>query len=87
VYLLSSGDRYKIGITTNVDRRLKQLRTQQPPFPIDLIHSVSSSEYQEAERDLHERFSEVRVHGEWFALTDELVSHVVVSMNEWADGE
>lgn len=83
VYLLQSGGRFKIGITSHIQRRLKQLRSQQPPFPIELVHFVLCPDPRLAERALHERFSEARVHGEWFDLSDEKVRNVIRSMHEW----
>lgn len=73
VYLLKSGDRYKIGYAVNVENRLSQLRTGSP-YPIELIHAFPAD--REEERRLHKWYAEYRRHGEWFELPDKIVGEI-----------
>lgn len=77
IYLVSAkgANRYKIGLTTNIERRFKRLE-QQAPFPLVLIHFFATSDCLTSESALHQRFASSRVHGEWFELTDEDVKEI-----------
>lgn len=72
LYMFKSGeDRYKIGVTTDVDRRLKELNNR--PYPVEL-YAVSEAPFYnafEAERTMHEIHEDCRINGEWFKLSDE----------------
>ncbi|RKD69002.1 GIY-YIG nuclease family protein [Rhizobium sp. WW_1] len=66
VYFLAADDAslIKIGSTENVDRRISALR-RGSPVPVSLIGVIDGGAKKELE--LHERFAEHRVHGEWFS--------------------
>ena len=67
VYLLQCGPFYKIGKAVDVNKRVKDLRTQ-PPFDIELLHVIHTLDMRKRERQLHQRFADKRVKGEWFKL-------------------
>lgn len=83
VYLLKCADRYKIGIATDLERRLNQLNGQQAAYPVQVVHHVSGPNYYAFEQELHKRYDWDRVHGEWFAFDADTVAAVIESMNEW----
>lgn len=64
VYFIRFRDAVKIGLTTDVPRRLKEL-------PWDEVLAVVPGSRQ-IEGDWHARFAGQRITGEWFTLTDEL---------------
>lgn len=72
LYMFKSGeDRYKIGVATDVDRRLKELNNR--PYQVEL-YAVSEAPFYnafEAERTMHEIHEDRRIDGEWFKLSDE----------------
>lgn len=77
VYLLNSGIYYKIGKTKNLPSRMESLAIGViAPFDIKLIHHFKTNDYSGDEKMLHNMFSEKRVNGEWFILTDEDVSYI-----------
>lgn len=84
VYLIKAGDRYKIGVARDVLRRMAQLNAGQSPFPIVLIHCASGWDYKEQENRLHQKYSEYRVHGEWFEFDDRAVTSVITELDAWA---
>ena len=73
VYLLKSGEFYKIGASSNVSARIKQL-TAIPPFGVSLVCTIKTNDMYQLERQLHEQFASKRVSGEWFELTDQDVA-------------
>lgn len=63
-------NRYKIGLTNNLDRRMKELNGKQSPFENRLQWSIEVSDMRSAEKDLHDRFNARRVNGEWFQFSE-----------------
>lgn len=57
---------FKIGITTDEEKRLKQLRTGNPNFWYLFIFEIDNALITELE--LHTLFENKRIKGEWFAL-------------------
>ena len=71
VYFVRNGDLFKIGITENMLRRLRELA------PDELLNVVRCSNFQEVERELHRRFKDVRLpQTEYFRLSDQQVQEV-----------
>ncbi len=67
VYLFKCNDRYKIGVSKDVNRRLKDLNGR--PYEISLITKSKfiDNPYIE-ENKLHKEYQEFRLGGEWFNL-------------------
>jgi len=73
VYLLKSGRFYKIGKAIVFDRRIKQIKLQQPE-PVEVVHKVYTHNLDQAECQWHNRFASKRKNGEWFELSEEDVA-------------
>lgn len=69
VYLLESGGVYKIGVTKNLNRRVKQISPKMP-YPVNLIHSIKTNDRYKLEGWLHNIFRSKRLEGEWFQLSE-----------------
>lgn len=69
LYVVRSGDYFKIGRTSNLTRRLAALR-RQFPNEMSVIYTQCVADMVQSERTLHTIFGERRIHGEWFELTD-----------------
>lgn len=70
IYVIAFSGYHKIGRAQNVERRIKSLLpTKFPEAPI-LKLSVAVDDSFTAERALHYKYSEQRVRGEWFNITD-----------------
>lgn len=70
----STGGPIKIGLTTDVNRRLKELQMC-CPIPLQIIHVIPGGD-QKLEKQLHKSFSLHRLHGEWFDATGDLLKFI-----------
>ena len=70
VYLLRGNDQHKIGRTKHVDDRMKQI-SQKLPFEIELVHAIETDDTETLEAQLHDRFADRRLKGEWFDLSEQ----------------
>ena len=64
VYLFGCADKYKIGYSNDVERRLKQLDTR--PFKLMNLYSYYSIRAFQIEQAIHNRLSDYKVEGEWY---------------------
>ncbi len=67
---------YKIGITTDPKRRLKEFDATKLPFEVYFEALIATQDMHGVERGLHQRYAACRVRGEWFALTPEDVEYI-----------
>lgn len=57
---------YKIGVTNNLDKRIKNIRTGNP-YKVEYIYTEINKEAYKIEKWLHSQFSINRLEGEWFS--------------------
>lgn len=77
VYFAGCGGRVKIGWSSRVGSRLADLQTGNPE-PIRLLGVLPGGRLKE--RQLHEKFADVRLSGEWFTLTPDLIAYISESV-------
>lgn len=76
VYLLQSPtSAYKIGRTADPDDRMATFSVKLP-FEVEYEHLIETSNMYQLESELHARFADRRVNGEWFDLTNEDVAYI-----------
>jgi len=70
IYVVQCDRFCKIGKTNNVKNRFAQIQSSMP-FLLKLVHQSQHNDIVQAERHIHGAFSDKRVRGEWFDLTEE----------------
>jgi hypothetical protein len=73
VYVVRAGGAIKIGVTSNVERRLRTLATGSA-LPLELLGTLLGGRC--LERKLHERFKRFHLRREWFKADDALLSAI-----------
>lgn len=75
VYFAQDGDGgpIKIGVSGQVEERMRSLQ-RATPRPLRLLATIPGSHRDE--RDLHKRFAELRIHGEWFKAEAPLLEFI-----------
>lgn len=73
VYFIRCQDRVKIGFSKDPRRRLTKINAD-APYPCDLIGAADAALH--PEREIHQRFAALRVHSEWFSLSDEIARFI-----------
>ncbi|NER97848.1 MAG: GIY-YIG nuclease family protein [Symploca sp. SIO1B1] len=79
IYLIHAQetDRYKIGLTTrSVEARFAELNSSQSPYPLEIIDWFETDNVTDDEEYLHEKFTDYRVHGEWFTFDTKTLKQV-----------
>lgn len=66
--------RIKIGFTRG--NPYSRLDTLQTGSPTQLTMIAMHSDDMETERDLHAKFADYRLHGEWFLMSEEIFAHL-----------
>jgi hypothetical protein len=81
VYLIQAGDmyRFKIGCASDTSRRLSELQTSSP-VPLCLLGSKKALDMYEEEKRWHELFHATRKIGEWFDLTHDQLSKIIIDL-------
>ena len=78
IYLFKCADKYKVGYSKNVRRRLKELDKR--PFPLEVISEIKNDNAFEIEQTIHILLREFKIQGEWYDFES------FVPTEEWFKG-
>ncbi len=67
IYFISNGTYCKIGIATNLKRRISDLQVGNTS-QLTLLYSFQTSDYDNIEKQLHKLFKPFKVSGEWYDI-------------------
>lgn len=71
VYILKCENRYKVGYSKDVNKRIKQLDTR--PFKLELIYKQYSECAYSIEQHIHRQLHAFRVENEWYDIEESLL--------------
>lgn len=81
VYIIECGGKYKIGITKDINRRIKELNNR--PFSCKVLYLSKNSEYAyEVEQHVHYELAESRINGEWYKLHPKMIDFLKEEIEE-----
>lgn len=88
VYFVRAGDFIKIGMATNVWRRVQGSTTWNPhePIPMGWLHTPYEESAYTLERKLHQIYAQYRHRGEWFHAHPTLVHFIETRSLPWPEG-
>lgn len=66
LYIIKSGDLYKIGYSSSFSKRIKNYKVHNPDLKILLV--IKTSDAFDLEQTLHTKYKDKRIKGEWFNL-------------------
>ena len=67
VYFITDGTYTKIGVSNNVNHRLSILQVANP-LELSIVKTIESNTPYKLEAELHEKYKEYSIRGEWFKL-------------------
>ncbi len=73
VYFVSQGNKVKIGFTNNIKQRMKNIKTSSP-LSLKLLGTIDGD--RNVEKELHLKFHQYRLSGEWFLWSDEIKDYI-----------
>ncbi len=82
VYLIRNKDLYKIGITQNLEQRMKALK------PDEILSTMQAENYEDLEKQLHKKYSDVRIpQTEYFRLSFSQATECKEFLDSYSAGE
>jgi hypothetical protein len=80
IYVLGFAQYIKIGWTSNLERRLRDIEQGLPEVPT-LLGTLAGT--RRVERSLHIKFEEYRIRGEWFRREGRLAEWIDLGPDRW----
>jgi hypothetical protein len=77
VYFIKTGDAIKVGIASDVNRRVVEIQVGNP-HKIELLHTISTSEgnARKIESQIHILFRKTNLNGEWFQANQFMIDFI-----------
>lgn len=81
VYIIQSSNYFKVGVSKNVQNRLKTFQSTLMPYDFNLIATVKDEDCYALESAIHTELKEFRVAGEWFLITEDKLMGIIRDYN------
>ena len=81
LYVIQSGDYFKVGITNDLEKRLNQIKTSSP-FESRIAYSILVDNAERLEKDTHAKLEEYRTRGEWFEIDLETILKAISEVSK-----
>jgi predicted small secreted protein len=87
IYLIkeSENNYYKVGVSGNINQRIKQLQTGSAGT-IELIEKYPSKYSHKIEKALHRKYQQYNVKGEWFNLPESMLNDFIKDCEMYNNG-
>jgi predicted small secreted protein len=87
IYLIkeSENNYYKVGVSSNITQRIKQLQTGFAGT-IELIEKYPSEYSHKIEKSLHRKYNQYNIKGEWFNLPDSVINDFIKDCSVYNKG-
>lgn len=85
VYFIQTGDAIKVGIASDLAKRMVNVQVGNP-HKIEVLHSISTSEEEarKIESQIHELFKRTHLNGEWFHANQFMIDFIRhIKKNGW----
>jgi hypothetical protein len=82
LYLIKTGEFIKIGISQNIEKRIKSMETDNP-HKIELLFYQKIENARKIESFLHKQLKEHNVKNEWFKLNKRAINKIIQNMNSF----
>jgi hypothetical protein len=76
VYIMESGGYYKIGHTSDIGKRIRDIAKTIIPFDTKVLLTVRHEKAKKIEREAHKQYKDKRIRGEWFSFTETELAEV-----------
>jgi hypothetical protein len=83
MYIVEANGHFKIGVATNIKKRISSLQTS-CPFKLSLLKTWQHDDALDLERLLHKKYKSFRCSGEWFKLSAKHIQ-VILGANKIED--
>jgi hypothetical protein len=84
IYIFRMGELgiYKIGVSQNVNRRLRDINAANP-FSVEVLYFLSVTDAYDLEDKIHKAYEGAALQNEWFALSQNDVTKIIQTIIEW----
>ena len=76
VYIMQCGEFFKIGMSNNPERRRDHIQTSNP-LKVQIIAQKDVPDDKALESELHKKYEDYHIRGEWFAMRIDLVNEII----------
>ena len=85
IYVLRCADKYKVGYSKDVNRRIQQLDTR--PFKLKLVYQQYSDCAYDIEQEIHRRLKSYSIENEWYDIEEKTLFRIIKEIVQTVEDE